>query len=75
MFDVGGVSCKAFGHSGKIMCVRPPKGEKNDFSDKNRDRVVIEFESLQVGRINMVKERRICQVLLESNLPNVLKVY
>ena len=31
------------------MCVRPRKEEKGDFSDRNADRVVIEFDSLQVG--------------------------
>lgn len=31
------------------MCVRPRKEEIGDFSDRNADRVVIEFDSLQVG--------------------------
>ena len=31
------------------MCVRPRKEERGDFSDRNADRVVIEFDSLQVG--------------------------
>ena len=55
-FDVGGVSCKALGHSGKIMCVRVHKNEeKGDFTDRNSDRVVLGFDSLQVGHINMTK--------------------
>ena len=33
------------------MCVRPRKEEKGDFSDRNADRVVIEFDSLQVGNL------------------------
>ena len=48
-FDVGGVFCKALHHSGKLMCVRPREEERGDFSDRNADRVVIEFDSLQVG--------------------------
>ena len=47
-FGFGGVSCKALGRSGKIMCVRPHKGEKGDFTDGNKDRILIEFDSLQV---------------------------
>lgn len=47
VFGVDGVFCKALGQSGKIMCARPPKGEKQDFTDKNNERVIIEFESLQ----------------------------
>ena len=46
-FGVGGVFCKALEESGKIMCARPPEGEKRDFTDKNIERVIIEFESLQ----------------------------
>ena len=46
-FDVGGVFCKALGKSGKIMCARPRKGQKRDFTDKNNKRVIIEFDSLQ----------------------------
>ena len=46
-FDVGGVFCKALGKSGKIMCARPHKGEKRDFTDRNNKRVTIEFDSLQ----------------------------
>ena len=46
-FDVGGVFCKALEESGKIMCARPPEGKKRDFTDKNNERVIIEFESLQ----------------------------
>lgn len=48
-FDVEGVFCKALHHSGKLMRVRPRKEERGDFSDRNADRVVIEFDSLQVG--------------------------
>lgn len=44
---MGGVYCKALGHSGKLMCARPHKGEKQDFTDNNRDRVIIEFDSVQ----------------------------
>ena len=54
-FDVGGVSCRALGFSGKIMCVRPHKGKKGDFSDRNKERVLIEFDSLQVLRLSLVK--------------------
>lgn len=46
-FDVGGVFCKALGKSGKIMCARPHKGEKRDFTGRNNKRVTIEFDSLQ----------------------------
>ena len=54
-FDVGGVSCRALGLSGKIMCVRPHKGGKGDFSDRNKERVLIEFDSLQVLRLSLLK--------------------
>lgn len=46
-FNVGGVYCKALGLSGKIMCARPHGGEKRDFTDRNTERVIIEFDSLQ----------------------------
>lgn len=46
-FGVGGVFCKALEESGKIMCARPPEGKTRDFTDKNNERVIIEFESLQ----------------------------
>ena len=46
-FDVGGVYCKALGKSGKIMCARPHQGEKRDFTDKNNQRIIVEFDSLQ----------------------------
>ena len=46
-FNVGGVFCKALEESGKIMCARPPTGKKRDFTDKNNERVIIEFDSLQ----------------------------
>ena len=46
-FDVGGVYCKALGHSGKIMCARPHVGERRDFTDRNKERIIIEFDSLQ----------------------------
>ena len=50
-FDaVNGVVCKVLGCSGKIMCVHPNyKREKIDFSDDNKDRILIEFDSLQVS--------------------------
>lgn len=43
----GGVFCKAIGRSGKIKCTRPREGEKQDYSDENKDRIIIEFDSLQ----------------------------
>ncbi|PFX30904.1 hypothetical protein AWC38_SpisGene4291 [Stylophora pistillata] len=43
----GGVFCKAVGRSGKIMCARPQTGKKQDYSEKNSNRIVIEFDSLQ----------------------------
>ncbi|CAH3038194.1 unnamed protein product, partial [Pocillopora meandrina] len=43
----GGVFCKAVARSGKIMCARPQKGKIQDYSEKNVDRIVIEFDSLQ----------------------------
>lgn len=48
-FDAtNGVVCKALGCSGKIMCVHPNyKRGKIDFSDDNKDRILIEFDSLQ----------------------------
>lgn len=43
----GGVFCKAVARSGKIMCARPQKEKIQDYSEKNVDRIVIEFDSLQ----------------------------
>lgn len=75
-FDVGGVFCKALHHSGKLMCVRPRKEERGDFSDRNADRVVVEFDSLQVGiyilNLNMLLTKVISRAIKRGGLhPNI----
>lgn len=79
-FDVEGVFCKALHHSGKLMCVRPRKElkeERGDFSDRNADRVVIEFDSLQVGilyilNLNMLLIKVISHAIKRGGLhPNM----